>query len=364
MLDKKERKIQIKDILIMLGITTMLMLLNFNTLAIACIAACVALWPFRRCIAVVVIPPVIMTCAVLLTPLFRESVAVTLINALGCTAIGLISGIMFKKQLPNRIVLTVLCILLTALLFATLSFVSTPESTSDIYALLDIGTESIVDMGIDLNALSVAAVIFTGIIIGAFDFIAVRYIIIMLFAVQLKRKKTDINRLPLRNILPMPLWCLSKNYSIGLFASIAAVIAVNVLNIGNAAVITYALVTIFFTPICMQGICASIFYIRSKLRSSLSAFLLMFAAFVIGFPFLFVIVGLIDQFTRYRARKVSEFIAQSGVDIYKLSLNITDFMDSDSEQSDNSDNSGAENNSADKADDDKQDEDDKENSKH
>lgn len=309
MLDNNRIKI-FKNIIIATIIVTFLFFLNFSVLASASIAACVVLWSLGRCIPVIVIPLGVM-CALML-----PEYTYTLGLMAGYVLCGVSAGIMLRKKVANRLTLLTVCTLSTIVICAMHLLQMHITGASLAETLL--GENSVLLSEISMlnpNAVCMSVMLSSGILSGAFIFVLSRVATQYLFVAMAKQDISILKKIPLRNILPTRMWFLSRNYTYGLIACVATVIAVNLLDIANADIITYSLLTVFLFPISMQGICVVRFFLKGMGFGAFSS--LLFTAAVCIMPAVSLTLGLVDQFMRFREKKLKAVLIKHGVsDMY------------------------------------------------
>lgn len=286
-----------KDILILTAITVVLMALGLTTFGFVLIAACIVLMPWKKSLIVTALPVI---CAVVL----YHDKAYMLVECAALAVSCVIAAVLIKKKAANRLVLIILCLGMTAMLAGTfIADVNMGDEAFSTTSFMDeLGIAADMDAA-DLEALGMASVTLTGMITGGMLFIMIRYAVTCIFMLKNKKAEKPSTVLPMKPMVPVPLWMLSKNFSVGLCVGIAAVIAVNAAELGIAQTASYVIATVFLFPLCVQGAAFLIFSATVRRRRMGGTVLLILLAAVFA-PVSLVIMGLLDQIMRPRAKSI------------------------------------------------------------
>lgn len=285
-----------KDILILTAITAVLMALGLTTLGYVLIAACIVLMPWKKSLIVTALPVI---CAAVL---YHGNAY--MLSECAALAVSIVAAVLMKKKAANRLALMILCLGMTAMLAGTfISDVGMGDEAFSTAAFADeLGIVTDMDAA-DLEALGMASVTLTGMITGGMLFIMIRYAVACIFMLKNKKAEKPSTVLPIKPMAPIQLWMLSENFTVGLCVGVAAVIAVNAAELDIAQTASYVIATLFLFPLCVQGAASLIFSatVRRK-RMGGTVLLIVFAA--VFAPVSLVIMGLLDQIMRPRAKSV------------------------------------------------------------
>lgn len=112
------------------------------------------------------------------------------------------------------------------------------------------------------------------------------------------------NELKLKPMAPMRLWCLSKNFRIGVIVFGIAAIFILFSDIKNADIILMTMLVIAGVPLCVQGVCFIQYAIRTGCMMMFSSWLI-WPMLILFFPsslYLLGVLGLVDQFSGIRSK--------------------------------------------------------------
>lgn len=266
----------------------------------ALLAACAVVFPWWGAFAPA-------ACISLCAYLIYGSDVLSLLTIAFYVIIALVTGILLRKKAPCRITLLVVCILMLVFTFGINLLPpssASAETVNGMVLISDAEMEAeLASYGINVDAFLYSVLAFAAIIEGGFIFAFSRITSILLLLIPAFRGRERKDVVPF--MAPFIFWMLSKNYTIGLITAACAVAAVNIIGLPNAEIITYVTITIFLTPIFVQGICFMRFLSVTLRKRGLGIVILLYTGCVLLMPFSFIGLGLCDQFMRIRARRVS-----------------------------------------------------------
>ena len=238
------------------------------------IAVCVVVW-FNYKAAVIAIVPVLVYCI-----FFSKQIDFTVMTIV-FAALGVISGIMIRLNVPHRITASMCAIVVAALMVIGYST----------------GIDEVIYNSIDsenIEELYVSACIAYGMLTGGFIYL------LTVFFVGILSRRIRNNKIPYTPIAPMPVWILSDNFSMGILAGVITIAVVNIIDASMKTMVSYAVVTVFAVPLLVQGIGTFEYFIAQRRQEGKGGTIIFLLLLVITFPIGSIFLGLLDQFFRFR----------------------------------------------------------------
>lgn len=266
------------------------MFYDFFTLAAIMLALITVMWyDWRAVICTIAVPAIYST-------LLAGGNYVGIAAACGMALCALVVGLLLRKHVANRIILVVSIAFSLAVICAEFA-VEAITTDTNVMQLITRGEETVFEeLSLSVKsfeAMCIAALVFTGIVTGGCFFVLTRTAYNA--TVMMTRKQQVFH---LRPMLPMQFWFLSKNFTVGMCVGLVAVIAVNILEMSSAVLISYVIAALFITPLLFQGICFMAFLMRMKGKFPF----MMLIAFIFMFPMSAIVLGITDQFMRMRSK--------------------------------------------------------------